>query len=481
MTAEARPTPRVRPRSPSETRARQRQWWHYALVTTGLLALAGMGWGGHSLWFSLTHVRASYARVSGYVVNVSAKDDTRVREVLVATGQTVRQGQEVARLDNADLQATVGQAKATLEARQSDVVRAEADLEMTIRQTAATEAQAQAELNAAEARLAQAEAEARMQLRQQPDEVRRASAQLAAAKADLARLKAGARPQEIAQARAELVAAEAQFSKATTTLSRMQKLEGSGAVSAEQLDAARTDKQVAETAVTSARERLSLIEAGSRTEDVQRAQATVLAAEAALEVAKANALQGQMKQQQVATRNAEKQQAAALVFAAQATRRSVALREQDVLAKRAAVAEAEAALRGTEVRLSETALRSPVNGVVVRGPGASVHNGEVVAKGAPIVTVVSTDGSLWITGSVSELHAARVREGQRVTIRIGAFPRRTFRGEVSQVGGATEFAPAGTDSPWMLQQVPIKVSFNAEGAQVKPGMTCRLWIDVRER
>jgi multidrug resistance efflux pump len=481
MTAEARPTPRVRPRSPSEAKARQRQWWHYAIVTAALFALGGLGWGGHSLWFSVTHVRATYARVSGYVVNVSAKGDTRVRKVLVQTGDTVRRGQEVALLDNADLQAAADQAKATLTARRSELARAKADLDMTISQAAAAEAQAQAELNAAQARLAQAEAEARMQQQQQPDEVRRASAQLSQAKADLARLKAGPRPQEIAQARADLVAAQAQFNKATTTLSRMEKLEGSGAISAEQLDAARTDKQVADTAVTSARERLSLMEAGSRSEDVERAQAAVLAAEAALEVAKANALQGQMKEQQVAARTAEKEQATAAVFAAQASGRSTTLRQQDVLAAQAAVTEAEAALQGAQVRLSEAALRSPVSGVVVRGPGESVHDGEVVAKGAPIVTVVSTEGALWISGAVSELYADRVHEGQPISIRIEAFPRKWFQGKVTQVGGATQFTAGSAESPWMIQQVPIKASFDPAGAHVKPGLSCRLWIDVRKR
>lgn len=450
-------------------------------MTGTLLMLGGLGWGGHALWFGVTHVRATYARVSGYVVNVSAKSDTRVKQLLVKTGDTVRRGQPVALLDDADLRASVSQAKATLAARQSDVTRAEADLEMTIRQTAASEAEAEAALNAAQARLAQAEAEAKMQSQTQPDEVRRASAQLAAARADLARLKAGARPQEIAQARADLAAAQAQFNKATTTLSRMQKLEGSGAVSAEQLDSARTDKQVADSAVTSAREKLSLIEAGSRAEDVERAQATVLEAEAALEVAKSNSLQGQMKEQAVATRNAEKQQAVASVGAAAAAGRVAALREQDVLAKRAAVEEAEAALRGAEVRLSESSLRSPVNGVVVRGPGEAVHDGEFVAKGAPVITVVSTEGALWITGSVSELYSTRVQEGQPVIIRIEAFPHRRFSGKVTQVGGAMEISTGATDSPWMLQQVPIKVSFDADGAQVKPRMSCRMWIDVRKR
>ncbi len=132
--------------------------------------------------------------------------------------------------------------------------------------------------------------------------------------------------------------------------------------------------------------------------------------------------------------------------------------------------------------LSDTSLRSPVDGIVIRGAGQPVHEGEVVAKGAPIVTIVSTEKrhgqSFWVTGAVSELYAAQVHEGQPVLVELEAFHGRRFTGTVEQVGGAME--ATGTDSnQWMLQQVPLRVAFDPKEAPVKPGMTGRLWITTR--
>jgi membrane fusion protein (multidrug efflux system) len=480
MTAEVRPTTRGRPRSLSETRGRQRAWWHYLVVAVSILALVGLAWGGYATWFAVTHVRATYARVSGLVVSVSAKGDARVARLLVRTGDQVKRGDALVALDNADVEAQVNQAKASLTEHRSALARAEADLEMTIRQSSASEQQAAAELVAAQARLAQAEAELNMGASQVPEEVRRATAQLNGARSNLARIEAGPRPQEIEQARADVAASQAQLHKATTTLSRMERLFQQGAQSEEALDAAKTDKQVAEAALTASQQKLSLLEAGSREEDIESARQSVQEAEATLAVAKARRFEGQMKAEAVATRAAEKQQAHAGLSVVQSSRRGVMLKEQDVLAQRAAVTQAQAALKETQVRLAESSLRSPVNGVVVRGPGQAVHEGEVVAKGTPIITIVSSDNDLWISGAVSELYSDRVREGQPVVIRLEAFPHRQFVGKVTQVGGATEFSTAEANQ-WMLQQVPIKASFNPGSTRVLPGMSCQMWVDVRKR
>jgi len=410
-----------------------RPWWHYAVVLSGLLVLALLAWGGYAIWFAVSHVRASYARVSGLVVNVAAKSDTRVQTVPVRTGEEVAQGQVVALLDKADLEAEVERSRATLAAKESDLARAKRELELTIREAAASVEQAEAQLSAAEARLRQSEAEREMQAQQQPDEVRQASADLAAAKS---RLK-----------------------DAEARLKRMEKLRAQGAVSEENLDAAGTDQQTAE--------------------------AVVEAAEAALAVAKTQNYQSQIRQQAVATRRAEELQAKAGLKSAETEVRRVALAEEQVLAQRATVAEAQAALEAAEVRLSDAVLRSPINGVVVRGPGRSVKDGEVVETGIPIVTVLATDVPFWISASISEIYTGRVKEGQPALIRIDALSRGVFRkrwlyGKVEKIGAATEFQAAQGSNPWMMQQVPIKIGFDTEGAPIKAGATCRVWIDVRE-
>lgn len=415
-----------------EERKGGRPWWHYAILACALLVLAGLVWGGHAIWFALTHVRASYARVTGLVVTVAAKSDTRVRQVLVRTGDEVAEGQMVAALDQAGLQAEVERAEATLEARRVELARSEQELVLTIGETAASIEEAEAQLAAASARLRQSEAEMKMQAEQQPDEVRQASADLAASRSRMADAKA--------------------------RLQRAEKLRAEGAVSAQSLDAARTEYETA--------------------------QAVVESAEAALEVAKARDYRSQIQQQAVATRRAEELQARAELKSAATRGRRVALIEQQVLARRAAVAEAEAELAAARVRLSDAALRSPVTGVVVRGFGHSVKDGEVVEKGQPIVTVLATDVPFWIAASVSELYAASVKEGQPVLIKIEALNRawlrtRWLHGRVEKVGAATEFQ-AAEGSPWIIQQIPIKIEFDPEGEPVKHGATCRVWIDIRE-
>ncbi len=199
---------------------------------------------------------------------------------------------------------------------------------MTIRQTSATERQAAAELAAAAARLAQAQAESQLQAEQQPDDVRSADARLKSLRANLRRLETGARPQEIEQARSDISAQQARLNNAKSVLSRMTRLNAEGAVSAQSLEEASTNRQIAEASLMSSQERLDLLLAGTRQEDLERARQDVAAAEAALSVAKTQALQGQMKAQAVATRLAEQRQADASLFAAHSSRSLIALKAQ---------------------------------------------------------------------------------------------------------------------------------------------------------
>lgn len=431
MAVSTRPLRAVRPGSQTE-RKRGNPWWRYLLLLGGLLVLAGLVVGGRAAWFALTHVRASSARITGLVVNVAAKGDSRVERILVRTGDEVKKGQIVVELDRVGLEAELERAKASLAAQQSALARSERELELTIREVSATVEEASAELEAARARLRQSEAEMKMQAQQQPDEVR--------------------------QAYADLTSAKSRLADAETTLKRMEKLSAQGAVSQQNLDAAHTNHQVAQSAVE--------------------------AAEAALAVAHTKDYQSQIREQGVATRQAEEQQAQAGLKSAQTQSHRIALAEQEVLARRAAVAEAKAAMESAESRVSDAVLRSPINGVVVRGPGASVKDGEVVELGQPIVTVLATDVPYWITASISEMYAGRVKEGQRVLILVESLRRGIFRknwlhGKVDKVGAATEFQ-SSESSPWMIQQVPLKISFDPAGQQITAGASCRVWIDTRE-
>jgi HlyD family secretion protein len=86
------------------------------------------------------------------------------------------------------------------------------------------------------------------------------------------RLKAGSRPQEIDQARAEVEAARVKVTNAGKILSRLEKTSGSGATSAQELDDAKTLLQV-ELAQLKVKEKgLNLVLEGPRKEDIAAAE-----------------------------------------------------------------------------------------------------------------------------------------------------------------------------------------------------------------
>ena len=112
---------------------------------------------------------------------------------------------------------------------------------------------------------------------------RAAEAQVAAVRSQLRELERGFRPEEIAEVRAGLQAAEERRADAERDVARTRRLFQGGAMSQEALDKAETAYQVAEAGVVQARERLSIMEQGPRQERIAAQRALVVQAEAAVE------------------------------------------------------------------------------------------------------------------------------------------------------------------------------------------------------
>jgi HlyD family secretion protein len=107
-------------------------------------------------------------------------------------------------------------------------------------------------------------------------------AQLTAARAQLRELERGFRPEERAQARSAVNAAEQRMQDARRDLERTRNLEQGGAVSREALDKASTAFGLAESQFEQAREQLALVESGPRVERIEAQRAMVLQAEASV-------------------------------------------------------------------------------------------------------------------------------------------------------------------------------------------------------
>jgi HlyD family secretion protein len=107
---------------------------------------------------------------------------------------------------------------------------------------------------------------------------------LSEALAKLEELKTGSRPQEIAQAAANMKAAEAELVKAKKDYDRAERLYTNEAISASQLDAARSVHDSWVEKVKAAGEQLSLLKEGPRKEVIKAAEDHVQSARAALRV-----------------------------------------------------------------------------------------------------------------------------------------------------------------------------------------------------
>lgn len=118
------------------------------------------------------------------------------------------------------------------------------------------------------------------------DDIRLATAKVEQAAAALSKFEKGNRPQEIAVARAAVVAREAELVLAERDLERGKPLLPSGAIAKSEFDLFESRKAQAAANLAAARETSSLTEAGFREEDVSAARAALRLAEADLAKAK---------------------------------------------------------------------------------------------------------------------------------------------------------------------------------------------------
>lgn len=116
-------------------------------------------------------------------------------------------------------------------------------------------------------------------------QVGQARANVAAAQAKLDQLRAGSRPQEKGQGRAAVAQAEATLRNAEREHARLVSLFESGVTSRAELDRAAAQLDVARAQLESARQSSELTEIGPRAEEVRGAEAAVLQAKAALDYA----------------------------------------------------------------------------------------------------------------------------------------------------------------------------------------------------
>ena len=135
---------------------------------------------------------------------------------------------------------------------------------------------------------------------------------------------------------------------------------------------------------------------------------------------------------------------------------------------KAAVAAAQANLRGTDVAVEQTLIRAPFDGVVLTktaniGDVITPFSSALDSKGA--VVSIADMGTLEVEADVAESNLSKVKVGQPVEIQLDALPEERFRGMVARTVPTVDRAKA---------TVMTKIRFIEPDARVLPEMSAKV-------
>jgi len=137
----------------------------------------------------------------------------------------------------------------------------------------------------------------------------------------------------------------------------------------------------------------------------------------------------------------------------------------------AQVVQAQASLNQAQVNLSHTIIRAPIDGVVI---ARNVDVGQTVASSlqAPTLFVIARDlTEMRVNASVDESDIGEITPKQIVRFRVDAYPNDTFAGTVSQV----RLQPVVQQN--VVSYITV-IDVPNPGLKLKPGMTAAVTIET---
>lgn len=146
----------------------------------------------------------------------------------------------------------------------------------------------------------------------------------------------------------------------------------------------------------------------------------------------------------------------------------------DEAAARAAVDDARAALKTDETNLSKSAIKSPIDGVILT---RTVDPGNAVAASLQAVTLFTVAEDLHrlrLEVSVDEADIGQVQVGQRASFTVSAHPSRTYPAKVTRV----DFGSTKTDN---VVTYLARLEVENDDLSLRPGMTASATIRSTER
>lgn len=228
------------------------------------------------------------------------------------------------------------------------------------------------------------------------------AAQVGVQEQALLRLQAGSRPQEVAQAQANLAALQAEADLAARQAARLRSTRDATAgkaVSQQDLDAAVGHAQVAAAQAESVRRTVQLVVAGPRKEDIAQARSQLAAA-----------------------------------------------RAEQALVQR---------------QVDESELRAPIDAVV---RARLLEPGDMASPQRPVLTLAITQPK-WVRAYVTESQLGRIATGMDAGVTTDARPDRVIAARVGYISSVAEFTPKTVETPELRTSLVYEVQFIVDDPQ----------------
>jgi HlyD family secretion protein len=140
----------------------------------------------------------------------------------------------------------------------------------------------------------------------------------------------------------------------------------------------------------------------------------------------------------------------------------------------AVVKQREAVLAQARIDLERTAIKAPVNGIVIK---RSVERGQTVAASlqAPELFVIAENlTDMQVDTAIDESEIGRIRLGQKATFTVDAFPGRNFEGAVKQIRKAAQNVSN-------VVTYTVVISTTNPNKELLPGMTANVRVVTDSR
>ena len=274
------------------------------------------------------------------------------------------------------------------------------------------------------------------------------------------------------------------------------------------------DVERAEANLKALKARLDEMESGYRGQDVEKARLAMLAAEAAMNVARKdkerfdilfkdtivsekerdainlqyekslrayeqakenfNQMSEGFRKENIESARANLAEGETVLNQARNNLKKIDLYESAVEGARARFQAAEAALELAETQLGYTELKAPFGGIIT---SRNIEPGEVVSLGQEVFSLADLS-SVELKIFVDETDIGKVKPGQEATVNVDSFPNKVYKGKVAYISPEGEFTPKiiQTHKERIKLVYLVKLLIPNTDLELKSGMPADAWL-----